>query len=172
MAEIFRSRQCVALFKGDSQPVVVSPAMVAGGWVGGQAVMWTKNSADEVMVTYAQGLYGGFLLFGSDEPGDDYTAMTRSQPTYRYATFGSGGWLISTIAYETYTYASRIGGGPLVPLTYTMNQPLYFSLRGLWTNEDELTLTASPLAPAFFTGFVAQMPKPSNKSYLGIQTSL
>lgn len=172
MSEIFRSRQCVAFFKGDSQPAAVAPEMAAGGWIGGQAVQWVRNPDDEVMVTYASGLYGGFMLWGSDEPGDDYAAMTRSQPTYRYSTFCSGGWLISTVAFETYTYASRIGGGPLVPLVYTPNQPLFFSLRGLWTNEDELTLSASPLAPAFFTGFVAQVPKASNKFYLGIQTSL
>lgn len=172
MPEIFRSRQCVAFFKGDSQPVVISPAMEAGGWVGGQAVQWVVNPADEPMVTYSSGLYGGFLLFGSDEPGDDFTAMTRSQPAYRYATFGSGGWLISTSSYEQYTYTSRIGGGPLVPLVYGINDPVYFSLRGLWTREDELTLSASPLQPAFFTGMVAQIPKAMNNYYLGVQTSL
>lgn len=172
MPEIFRSRDCVAFFKGDCQPVAVSPAMVAGGWVGGQAVQWVADPSDEPTVTYSNGLYGGFLLFGSNELGDDYASMTRSQPTYRFATFGSGGWLISTIAYERYTYASRIGGGPLVPLVYGPNEPLYFSLRGLWTKEDELTLSLSLLAPAFFTGFVSQVPKASNKFYLGIQTSL
>lgn len=172
MAEIFRSRDCIVFFKGDSQPVAVSDAMVAGGWVGGQAVQWTPNPIDEVTVTYSNGLYGGFLLFGSNESGDEFSAYTRNQPTYRFATFGSGGWLISTIAYEKYTYASRIGGGPLVPLVYGINEPLYFSTRGLWTKEDEMTLTGNPLAPCFFTGFVAQIPKASNKFYLGIQTSL
>ena len=172
MPEIFRSRQCIALFKGDSQPVAVSDALVSGGWVGGQGVQWSANTLDEATVTYSSGLYGGFLLFGSDEPGDDYTALTRSQPAYRYATLGTGGWLISTSSYERYTYASRLAGGPLVPLVYGINDPLYFSLRGLWTREDELTLSASPLQPAFFTGMVAQLPKASNRGYLGIQTSL
>lgn len=172
MPDIRRTRDCVAFFKGDSQPVAVSDAMVEGGWVGGQAVQWCHNPDDEPMVTYSQGLYGGFLLFGSNEAGDDYAATTRNQPAYHFATFGSGGWLISTIAYERYTYASRIGPGPLVPLVYTASEPLYFSLRGLWTNEDEMTLSGSPLAPAFFTGFVAQIPKPNNSFYLGIQTSL
>lgn len=172
MPEIFRSRQCVVLFQGDCQPVAVSDAMVAGGWVGGQGVQWSPNSLDEVTVTYSNGLYGGFLLFGSDEPGDDFTAMTRSQPAYRYATFCSGGWLISTVAYEQYTYASRIGGGPLVPLVYLPEDPLFFSLRGLWTKEDELTPSGSPFAPPFFTGLVAQIPKQNNRFYLGVQTSL
>lgn len=171
MPEIQRSRQCVVLFKGDSQPVSVSAAMAAGGWVGGQGVQWTPGLVDDGVLTYSNGLYGGFLIFGSDEPGDDYTAMTRSQPYYRYTTFASGGWLISTVAYERYTYASRLIP-PLVPIVYSINDPLYFSLRGLWTNEDEMTPSGSPMAPPFFTGFVAQIPKVNNKFYLGVQTSL
>ena len=172
MPEIFRTRDCIVFFKGDSEPVAVSPDMVRGGWVGGQGVQWSDSSDDEHVVTYSRGLYGGFLLWGSDESGDEYTSMTRSQLIYRYATFCAGGWLISTLAYERYTYASRTGGGPLVPLVYEPNDPLFFSLRGLWTKENELTLSGDPLAPAFFTGFVAQLPKPQNKHYLGIQTSL
>lgn len=172
MSEIFRSRDCIVFFKGDSQPVAVDPAMVAAGWPGAQGVQWATSPADERVVTFSRGLYGGFLLWGSDEPGDGFASMTRSQSTYRYATFCSGGWLISTSSYEKYTYASRTGGGPLVPIVYTANQPLYFSLRGLWTNEDELTLESDPQAPSFFTGFVAQIPKATNNYYLGIQTSL
>lgn len=171
MPEIFRSRDCIVFAKGDSQPVAVDAAMVTAGWPGGQGVEWTTSGSDERVVTFSRGLYGGFLLWGSNEPGDDYAAMTRSQTTYRYATFCSGGWLISTTSYERYTYASRLAG-PLVAITYTANQPLYFSGRGLWTNEDELTLAGDPQAPAFFTGFVAQVPKATNNYYLGIQTSL
>ncbi len=171
MTQIFRSRECIAFFKGDSQPVAVAPEMVAGGWVGGQAVQWATSPDDEHVVTYSDGLFGGFLLWGSDEPGDGYASMTRSQLVYRYATFGSGGWLISTSSYEKYTYASRLVP-PLVPIVYAANDPLYFSLRGLWTNENELSLSLDPRAPAFFTGFVAQIPKTTNNYYLGIQTSL
>lgn len=172
MTEILRSRDCLVLFKGDSQTVVVDDIMVRGGWPGGQGVQWVDAVGDQRVVTYSSGLYGGFLVWGSDEPGDQLTAMTRQQPAYRYATMLSGGSLMLTGSYERYTYASRIGGGPLVPLVYGINDPLYFSLRGLWTNEDELTLSGDTRAPAFFTGMVAQLPKPSNKFFLGIQTSL
>jgi len=171
MSEIIRSRDTIVFFKGDSQTVVVSQAMVNGGWPGGQGVQWVNSGSDDRMVTYSSGLYGGFLVWGSDEDGDQFTAMTRQQPHYRYATMFSGGCLISTTSYERYTYASRLGG-PLVPLVYQVQDILYLSLRGLWTNEDEMTASGALLAPAFFTGFVAQVPKASNRFYLGIQTSM
>jgi hypothetical protein len=171
MSEIFRSRDCIVLFKGDTQTVAVSQAMVDGGWPGGQGVQWVDAASDDRVVTYSTGLYGGFLLWGSDEVGDRYTAITSSQPHYRYATMFSGGCLISTTSYEQYTYASRLAG-PLVPLVYNPQDILYLSLRGLWTKEDELTIVVSPYAPAFFTGFVAQVPKAANGFFLGIQTSM
>jgi len=173
MSEIFRSRDCICFFKGDAQTVTVDQAMVTSGWPGGQGVQWVNapSGVDDRIVTYSKGLYGGFLIWGSDEIGDKFTAITRQQPYWRYATMFSGGCLISTTSYEKYTYASRIAG-PLVPLVYSPNDVLYFSLRGLWTKEDELTLSADPLAPAFFTGFVAQVPKASNVYFMGIQTSL
>ena len=158
-------------FKGDTQTVVVSQSMVGQGWPGGQGVQWVGSTPDERVVTYSQGLYGGFLVWGSDEPGDDFAATTRSQLYYRYATMLSGGSLIATSSYERYTYASRVSG-PLVPLVYAAQDILYFSKRGLWTKEDELTLSGDPRAPAFFSGFVAQTPKASNRNFLGIQTSI
>ena len=172
MPEILRSRECIVLFKGDSQTVVVSQDMVTRGWPGGQGVQWVNSTVDERVVTYSEGLYGGFLIWGSDESGDVYAAMTRSQPYYQYATMLSGGNLIMTSSYERYTYASRIGAGPLVPLVYNAQDPLYFSKRGLWTIEDELTLSGDPRAPAFFAGFVSQRPKANNTFFLGIQTSI
>lgn len=172
MPEIFRSRDCVVFFKGDSQTVAVDQAMVDGGWPGGQGVQWVDAASDDRVVSYSTGLYGGFLVWGSDEEGDRYTAITKSQPHYRYATMLSGGCLIATSSYERYTYASRIGPGPLVPLVYGIQDVLFLSRRGLWTKEDELTLSGSPLAPAFFTGFVAQVPKPATRDFLGIQTSM
>jgi hypothetical protein len=169
--EILRSRDCIVFFKGDTQTVAVSSTMASGGWPGGQGVQWTGSTGDERLVTYSGGLYGGFLVWGSDEDGDRFTAITRQQPHYRYATMFSGGCLISTSSYEQYTYTSRLGG-PLVPLVYQIQDILYLSLRGLWTKEDEMTLSGHPLAPAFFTGFVAQIPKVSNRNFLGIQTSM
>jgi hypothetical protein len=174
MPEIIRSRDVIVFFKGDSYTVAVSQAMVTGGWPGGQGVMWVDPPVGEDIrvVTYSSGLYGGLLVWGSDEQGDDFTALTRNQPHYRFATIFLGGSLISTSTYERYTYDSRTMGGPLVPIVYKVNDFLYFSLRGYWTNEDEVSKALLPYAPAFFTGVCAQVPKASNKFYLGIQTSL
>lgn len=171
MPDFLRSRDCIVFFYGDRQTVVVSQAMAEGGWPGGQGVQWVGAVSDERVVTYSQGLYGGFLVWGSDEPADRFTAMTRQQPHYRYATMFSGGCLIGTTSYERYTWASR-QAGPLVPLVYQPNDVLYLSLRGLWTKEDEMTLAGLPLAPAFYTGFVAQVPKVANEFFLHIQTSM
>jgi hypothetical protein len=85
----------------------------------------------------------------------------------------AGNAVLSTSSYERFTYASRVSGGPLVPLVYAPKDPLYFSRRGLWTIENEASIApALPFAPAFFTGFVIQMPSPINQFFLGIQTSL
>lgn len=171
--DIVRSRDCVIFLKGDAHPVAVSDAMVQGGWPGGQAVQWVNSSIDDFVVTYSNGLYGGFLIWGSDETADQYTAMTRNQPVYQQAVMMAGRAVISTSSYERYTYLSRTGGGPLVPLVYQPHDILYFSRRGLWTKEDELSQApVDPFAPAFFTGFVVQVPKPLNSFFLGIQTSL
>ena len=172
MTEILRGRDCIVFFKGDSQTVVISQEMVIGGWPGGQGVQWADSTIDERVVTYSEGLYGGFLVWGSDEEADRFISMSGQQPHYKYATFFSGGCLISTSSYERYTYTSRVGGGPLVPLVYQPCDALYFSKRGLWTKEDELTLSLDLRAPCFFTGFVAQIPKSINNMFLGIQTSL
>ncbi len=172
MAEIFRSRDCIMFVKGDIFTVAVSPEMVEGGWPGGQGVQWAPSSLDEKIVTYSEAKFGGFLLWGSDESADRFTAMTRQYPTYQYAVLCTGGNLISTSTYERYTYASRVGPGPLIPLVYTSNATLYFSLRGRFTIEDELTLSGALDAPAERVGFVVQIPKSLNTFFLGVQTTL
>jgi hypothetical protein len=172
MADIIRGRDCIVLYYGDRRPVAVDAALLAGGWPGGQGVQWVSVVPDTMTVTYSNGLYGGFLVWGSDEPGDGFTSITRNQIVYAQATMFAGGCLMMTTSYERYTYASRTGGGPLVPLVYGPNDVLYLSLRGLWTKEDELTLSGNPLAPCSDIGAVAQVPKPSNKHYLGIQTMM
>jgi hypothetical protein len=170
--DMVRSRDCVVFIKGESHIVGIGAAMLTNGWAGGQGVQWQDSTVDDFVVTYSAGLYGGFMLWGSDESADQFTAMTQNQLVYGTGVMMAGNALISTSSYEKYTYASRIGPGPLVPLVYQPRDILYFSLRGLWTKEDELTLSGSPLAPAFFGGFVAQRPKPNNQFFLGIQTSL
>jgi hypothetical protein len=97
--------------------------------------------------------------------------MTGQFLKYGFAVMAFGGNLMATSTYERYTYASRLVP-PLVPLVYGYNDPLYFSLRGYWTKEDEATLSGSPQAPASSFGFVAQPPRPSNREWLGIFTTL
>ena len=170
--DLIRSRDCVVFVKGETFEVAVSPAMLAGGWQGGSGVQWANTSPDVFEVTYSNGLYGGYVLWGSDESADQYTAMTGQQLTYGYAVMVAGRGLISTRSYEQYTYASRLAGGPFVPLVYGPNDLLYFSLRGLWTIENELALSGSSYAPALPTGVVSQLPKPVNDFFLGVQVTL
>ncbi len=170
--DLIRSRDCVIFGKGPAHNVAVDDNLIAGGWPGGQGAQWVASEADEPTVTYSSGLFGGFLIWGSDESADQYTAMTGNQLVYGHAVMMTGRAVISTSSYERYTYESRIGGGPLVPLIYTAQQTLYFSLRGLWTYEDELVLSGSPLQPARLTGVVCQVPKIINEFFLGLQTRL
>ncbi len=169
--DLIRSRDCVVFVKGETFEVAVTADMITGGWQGGQGVQWVNESADIFQVDYSAGLFGGFLLWGSNESADQYTAMTGQQLVYGYAVMVAGRGLISTRSYEQYTYASRLTP-PLVPLVYAPCQLLYFSLRGLWTLEDELTLSGSPLAPAMSTGVVSQLPKAVNEFFLGVQHTL
>jgi len=170
--EQFRTRDCVILYKGDAYPVTVDERMAIGGWSGGQGVQWVGSTKDEFLVTYSDGYYAGFLLWGSDESSDRYTAMTKNQPVYLFTTIGAGGWIIMTSSYERYTYASR-QSGPLVPLVYNASDRLVFSLRGFWTKEDEWTLSGDPRAPNnYFIGFVMQAPTAATEQYLTIQVSI
>lgn len=172
MPEIFRTRDCVVFFKGDAFTVAVSAAMRQNGWAGGQGVKWIDGPNDEFLVDYSDGLYGGFLLWGSDESSDEYTSLTESQPKYGYATFCAGGWLMSTTSFEKYTYASRMAG-PLVEITYTPGVRLRFSLRGLWTPEDEWTLSGDPRAPNdYFVGSIVEAPSAATNNYLTLQTAI
>lgn len=173
MPEQPRTRDCIILTKGDAYPVTVDASLANGGWKGGQAVQWVASTKDEFLVTNSDGLYAGFLLWGSDESSDQFTAMTRNQPAYRFATVGAGGWDIMTTSFEKYTYASRTGGGPLVPIVYHASDRLVFSLRGYWTKEDEWTLSGDPRAPnTYFIGFVAQAPSALTEGYMTIQVSI
>ncbi len=170
--EQFRTRDCVILYKGDAYPVTVNAAMALSGWVGGQGVQWVASGRDEFLVTYSDGFYAGFMLWGSDESSDQYTATTKNQPAYQFATAGAGGWIIMTSSYEKYTYASR-QSGPLVPITYSASDRLVFSLRGFWTKEDEWTLSGDPRAPnTYYIGFVIQAPTAVTNQYLTIQVSI
>ncbi len=172
MPEIPRSRDCYTLMKGDTVTLPITQSMISGGWKGGQGVKYVDPGLEEFKVDYSDGLYAGFLLWGSDEKEDDYTAMTRNQPAYGFAVMGTGNWVILTIAFEKYTYASRMAG-PLVPLDYHASDRLVFSLRGYWTKEDEWTLSGDPRgANTYFIGFVIQRPVASRNWYMTIQVSI
>lgn len=171
MPDLPRSRDCVVFILDDTITVVVNSNMVQGGWPGGQGVQWAGSANDEMLVTYSRGKFGGFLVWGSDEIGDDYAATTRNQPHYQFATMLFGATVLSTSSYERYTLASRLVP-PLVPLTYSENDILYFSLRGLWTKEDELTIFGASDAPSVPAGVVVQTPQSWNRSFLGIQTTM
>lgn len=173
MPELYRNRDCVVLAKGDTFTVNISDELVQNGWKGGQGVQYASRGKDELLVERSTGLYAGFLFFGSDEIPDRYTAMTGNQLQYRYSVVGAGGWVIMTTTFEKYTYASRIGPGPLVPITYTASGRLVFSLRGILTSEDEWTLSGDPRgANDYFIAFVVQAPTVANNSYMTVQVSI
>lgn len=170
MPEQFRTRDCVVLHKGDPYPVSVDDTTAINGWRGGQGMRWVASPKDDFLVGSSDGVFGGFLLWGSDESSDQFTAITRNQPSYRFAVLGVGSWLFMTSTYERYTYASR-QAGPLVPLVYTANDKLLYSLRGYWTKEDEWTLSGDPRAPnQNYSGYVIQAPTAITEHYLTIQT--
>ena len=173
MPEQFRTRDCVVLVKGDTYPVAISAQAAASGWKGGQAVNWVSSVKDEFAVGLSDGEFGGFMLWGSDESSDQYTAMARNQPSYLFSVMGAGSWVIMTSTYERYTYASRQAAGPLVPITYNFNDSLLFSLRGYFTKEDEWTASGDPRSPNDnFVGYVVQGPQTNSEGYITLQTTL
>lgn len=173
MPGIERSRDVIVLFKGATITVDVTDQDASEGWVGGQGFQWTPPSGDGLLATKSDGLYGGFALWGSNESSDEFVGSTRNQPIYKYVVLGAGGWLISTPNFEKYTYASRTGGGPLVPISYSASDRLVFSLRGLFTKEDEWTLSGDPRAPnLYYIGFVAQLATSARNGYMTIQVSI
>jgi hypothetical protein len=174
MAEIFRTRDCVVHFKGDTYPVAVHPDLITAGWPGGQGVMWCDSPLDEFRVKQSDGVYGGFLLWGSEESGDQLTGSSGNQLVYGYAILCTGGWLVSFNTYERYTWDSRNGIGlPNVPIVYTVGERLVYSNRGWFTNEDEFTKVADPRAPNhYYVAYVVQVPRAGNDWRLVLQTAI
>jgi len=170
-----RDRDCFVLFKGDAYPVSVSQNMLNSGWQGGQGVRWVDSSKEEFLVDYSDGIYGGFLLWGSNETADALTSMYGWQLTYNTAIFCAGGWLIATRTVELYTYASRHSAGPLVPITYRVGERVLFSSRGFWTNESEWEQQVPPDprgVNGFYIGSVVQAPSADNGYFIVLQTSI
>jgi len=172
--ELPRTRDVITLAKGTANTVLVDAAMAGNGWPGGQGVTWVNDPlGDNFLVSYSDGTYGGFLLWGSNEASDQFISSVQSQSLYRYAVVCTGTWIISTNTYEKYTYESRTGGGPLVPNTFVVGARLRFSLRGLFTPQDEWTLSGDTRAPNdLYIAQVVQVPGPTNNSYLMLQSSI
>jgi hypothetical protein len=155
------------LLRGDVTPIRTSNDLIR--WSGGQGLQWSDSLLDELQVTYSTGHFGGFALYGSGESADDYSALTGMQPKYGFVLLCTGTWVIYTRTFERYTYASR-QAGPLVPLVYQREDRLLFGLSGLFTREDEWSLSGDPRAPnTFFSGTVIQPP--ASDGYMLIQTS-
>lgn len=164
-----RTRECVVASKGDGYAVRLDPSILT--WSGGQGFRWADSPVDEFMVTITDGYPGGFALFGPNEAQDQLTSMVGNQLEHRFLTMGVGTWLISTTSYERHTYASRLIP-PLIPLVYSPNDPLYFSLRGYWTKEDEWTLSGDPRAPSPGVGRVQMPPSLDTDNYLSLHTAI
>lgn len=167
-----RDRDCYVLVKGPTLPVTVSVALRNQGWTGGVGVKWEDSPTDGFHVTLSDGPFGGLFFFGSDESSDVLTGIARNQLVHGFGVMGIGGWVVSTTSFERYTYDSR-QSGPLVELSYVPGDRLRFSLRGLWTIEDEWTESSDPRAPnEFYSGIVVQTPNSANNNYLTIQSTL
>jgi hypothetical protein len=172
--EFPRTRDCYTLFKGDAYGVSISQTMAAQGWQGGQGVMWVDSPQDEFLVTCSDGIYGGFMLWGSNEDSDRYTSLTAAQPLYGLGVFCAGGWLISTRTVELETWRSRHGlEPPGTPIVYNVGERVLFSLRGYWTKEDEWWLSGDPRGHnTFYVGSVVQAPSADTDYQIVIQTSI
>lgn len=138
------NRDLVLLHKGDTLPVSIDSDMAASGWSGGQFVRWVDAGTGMPTVTVANGTYCGFMMFGSDEEGDQWTSFVASQVTYKSAILTFGGNVFYTRTYEVEGYMYRHGLGPSAPLVYEPNQVLYISENGKITNENESNTALFP----------------------------
>ena len=170
MAEILRTRDVVVLAKDVAFPVMLDSALVTAGWAGGQGVTWVDSPHDEFRVGFSDGRFGGFLLWGSNEDSDQFISMTGNQPKYAFGVMCQGSWLLSTRIFEQFTLQSR-NAGPLVENTWTVGTKVLFSLRGLFSPQDEWAIDGDPRAPnRNFVGTIVQPPRTSNSNYVMIQT--
>lgn len=172
MTEILRTRDVVVFYKGDAYAVALDDELLTNGWAGGQGVSWVDSPIDDFRVGRSTGLYGGFLLWGSNEDSDQYVSFFEAQLASGYAVMCSGNWLIATRTFERYTYASR-QAGPLVSIPYVEGERVVFSLRGLWTKEDEWSLSGDPRgSDGYFNANVVQAPNAANNYFMMLQTSI
>lgn len=172
MTEIPRTRDVIVLVDDVAISAKLDDALLSAGWPGGQGVTWVDSPDDTFFVSFSDGTYGGFLLWGSDEDADQFISTVGGPVKYEHGVVAIGTWIISTSSYERFTLESRTLG-PLVPNTYVVGDRVRFSLRGLFTPQDEWTISGDPRAPNnFFVGSIVQVPQPSNNEYLMVQTLL
>jgi hypothetical protein len=173
------------MFPGDRFPVIVGPNLRASGWRGGLFVAYATGTDDftvEVSDGISQLLGGtggcGFLLFQSEDyqltpptgagPGSpqNFTSTQFLNPVggNNVVTLINGGTRAFFSVFETVGRFAPIVG---VPLTYTLNEPLYISENGLPCNQAGMAGTPPLLAGGLIeVGIVSAIPAAANGNRL------
>lgn len=178
----YTNRDLVLFHKGDTLPMRITDTFARAGWAGGTFVRWVDDGTGQPALDKADGRYCGFFAFGSNETGDQYTAMTGQNPKYKYGILFFGGNFLATITYERYGYLARHSLGPMTPLVYSSQQVLYISENGLITTENESDTTlypahsfpnGDPMVPNSFVffGVCSLPPSAASDNYLFAQTN-
>lgn len=175
-------RELSIFHKGDSMSMKIDAAMARKGWPGGTFVRWIDDGSGEPCTTIADGRYCGFTPWGSSEPADQYTAITQTNPKYRYITLFFGGNFVATTTFERFTYKSRHGLAPSTPLVYSPQDFLYVSENGFPTIEDESNVLVNPghlfpdgspiIVPFLYFGLCAVPPSALTEDRLYVQSNV
>jgi hypothetical protein len=178
----YNNRDLAILHKGDTIAATITDEMSASGWSGGQFGRWVDNGSGQPCLAIADGRYCGFFAFGSNELGDEWTAITNQNTTYDYVVLFFGGNVFYTRTYERYGYLARNGLGPMTPLVYTPQDALFISENGKITTENESDFaifpphnfpdgTPVPADSFVFFGVCVVPPSSANNNYICVQTN-
>lgn len=165
-------------------PAQITNSLAASGWQGGQFCRWVTDPSGQPTVDIADGRHCAFFPFGSNETGDQLTSITTQSVTYKFVTIFFGGNVFYTSVYEQYGYEARNGLGPMTPLVYLPNNPLFVSENGKITPEDESDMVifggtipnhtfpdGDPILVRFESfGICVSPPSAATNSYLGVHT--
>lgn len=173
------------IIKGANIPVYVDDDLASGsGWRGGQFVIYTSNtvgtgpafSKNIRVVGASEGDFSaGFLLRGSEFHPNVQTPGGRDLRTseYNYSSYQPRDTRVVTLVidgshvfkiYEKFEFPTRGSG---TALTYTLNQSLYVSERGLITTL--VDATAAGISSPVFVGNVWMIPSTDNENRLGVE---
>jgi hypothetical protein len=175
------------MFTGDRFPVIVGPDLISTGWRGGQFVQYVAASRDFTVEASDGNAACGFLLFPSEyygalQPGSFSTGADplvgsnqnwlSSQPAngvggQNVVTLVEGGTRAFFKVYETTAldaFGARAGG----PITYTLNEQLKISERGILCNDSDPNLAAAGVTTPQVVGIVSALPSARNGNRLGI----